>query len=302
MTFKTCVIPVLTALALSWPAGATQAETVGNSSRTGPPPAAMKLDPFYRQALQADGLWVVASSRVRSETLYRTAGLIAGMLAYRPALAPELSRMGIRVAIMARSESTMDLPEQRNWHKPAPDDQRLTFCERKEYATRIAPLTDSQYWAGRARGMGGKLTSGAEENILGLDGDRYHGENIFVHEFSHSIYRALSAVDPALHQAVGRAYAAAREKGLWKGDYAENTVDEYWAEGTQFWFNTNRIAFIGDLAIRNDADFIAHDPALAAIMAKVYGPRHHLAGDVFWDFNRTHPEAAPVRSPGSLGC
>src|SRR3546814_4773693 len=85
------------------------------------------------------------------------------MLEKRPDLARALVSAGQRVMIMGVDEQTTDVPEQRDWKKPAIDDPRLTLCERKYYAERIGRLSDSEYWNKRARGMGGLLTSGRSE-------------------------------------------------------------------------------------------------------------------------------------------
>src|SRR3546814_6098857 len=73
----------------------------------------------------------------------------------RPDLAQALVSAGQRVMIMGVDERTTDVPEQRDWQKPAIGDPRLTLCERKYYAERIGRLSDSESWHQRARGMGG---------------------------------------------------------------------------------------------------------------------------------------------------
>src|SRR3546814_8445892 len=142
--------------------------------------------------------------------------------------------------IMGVDERTTDVPEQRDWKKPAIGDPRLTLCERKYYAERIGRLSDSEYWNKRARGMGGLLTSGATENLLAMPGTRYFGETILVHEFSHAIFDAMETADPALFAQVHKASADAMAKHLWDGQYGETTAHEYWAEGTQFWRSEER--------------------------------------------------------------
>src|SRR5260370_35896310 len=107
----------------------------------------------------------------------------------------------MRVIVMARSESTTDLPDQQHWKRPGPDDPRLTKDERENYESRIGKLTDKEYWDRRARGMGGNPTSCAEENLLGSQGTRYFGENILVHEFAHGIMDiGIRPVEPDLHK------------------------------------------------------------------------------------------------------
>ena len=68
---------------------------------------------------------------------------------------------------------------------------------------------------------------------MGYPGTKYFGEHILVHEFSHNIMGALQRADPALHAQIQPAYDAAKAAGKYKGQYAINTVAEYFAEGTQ---------------------------------------------------------------------
>lgn len=259
----------------------------------GAPPAALKLDPFYKRYVDAAGLPIVSSAAVPDAALLAARDIALAMLIERPDLRRAMIARGFRVAIMAEAEGTVDLPEQRDWKKPTRDDPRLTICERKLYDQRIGRLSDAQYWNGRARGMGGDLTSAATENLLGMPGTRYYGENIFVHEFSHGILEAVRTADPALYARVERAYAAAMARGMWKGEYAATTVDEYWAEGTQTWFNSNRLAVVDGRRILNDADLSGYDVALFNVLSEVYGDRHRVPGDVFYK----HPARVPPGPP-----
>lgn len=120
---------------------------------------------------------------------------------------------------MAQTEMETDLPERRNWKKPKRDDKRLTPGERENYDKPggIRSMTDQQYWNKRARGMGGTITSCAEENFLGYPETRYYGENILVHEFSHNIMNALRTADPDLYAQIEIAYRQAKKNGLYKG-------------------------------------------------------------------------------------
>ena len=266
-------LPLLLLLALCDPTG-------GGSAVTAPP--AGIADPFYARYVDADGIPILSSARVPDRALLAARAIVEGMLAYRPDLARTLVAWHFRVAVMAQNEGTTDLPEQRNWKKPARDDPRLTFCERKHYDERIGRLSDRAYWNARARGMAGRLTSGAVEDLLGERASRYYGETIFLHEFSHDVLDAIQAADPRLYTEVGRAYAAALKAGRWKREYASISIGEYWAEGSQFWFNSNRIAIFDGRRILSDADLKAYDPALYAALGKAYGPTHHIAADPFY--------------------
>jgi hypothetical protein len=246
----------------------------------GPPPAG--LDPFYAKSVDAAGIPVSSSRAVPDQALQVARRMMVAMLARRPDVARQLVKSGQRVMVMGVDELTTDVPEQRDWKKPALDDPRLTRCERKHYDERIGRLSDRDYWGRRARGMGGLLTSAATENLLGLPGTKYYGETILVHEFSHAILYAVEAADPTLYARVEAAYAAAQNKGLWTGEYGSTTIQEYWAEGTQFWFNSNKLAVVDGVRILSDADLERHDPALAGVLRAVYGERHRLPGDPFY--------------------
>lgn len=254
-----------------------------------PPPPELELDVFYKRYADAGGIPVIASAKVPDPALLNARDIVTAMLLERPDIRRVLIARGTRVAIMAIDEGTVDLPEQRDWKKPARDDPRLTRCERKHYDVRIGRLSDRDYWNGRARGMGGIFTSGAAENLMGVPGTRYYGENILVHEFSHNILEGVRGADPLLYGRVERAYAAARAAGRWQGEYGETTVDEYWAEGTQFWFNSNRLAVIDGRRVLSAEDLLSYDPALYAVLEEVYGRSHRLAGDVFYQ----HPARVP---------
>ncbi|WP_244920089.1 hypothetical protein [Rhizobium etli] len=130
--------------------------------------------------------------------------------------------------------------------------------------------------------MGGLYTTGAVANLMGVPGTWYYGGNILVHEFAHNIFNALRTVDPDLVARVEHAYWHDYKEGLWACSCMENNVDEYWAEGTRFWFNTNLAYSHGDLTVATSDEFEAHDPRLYNIMAEVYRHDHRILADVFY--------------------
>ena len=86
-------------------------------------------------------------------------------------------------------------------------------------------------------------TSGGEENLLCTPGDRYKGECIFLHELSHTIQEyGMSAIDSTFTQRLEQTYNSALRKGLWKETYAATNYLEYWAEGSQAYFDCNAVA------------------------------------------------------------
>lgn len=253
-----------------------------------PPPDSLHLNAFYKQYCNAVGIPVVASEKVPPTALLTARDIITYMLAGRSDIRGELVKEKGRVLVMAQSEMETDLPERSNWKKPGYNDPRLTPKERANYYKPggIASQTDKGYWNQRARGMGGLITSCAEENLLGYPGTRYYGENITVHEFSHNIMGAIQHVDKSLYKRILAAYAVAKEKGMYKGQYAINTADEYWAEGTQWWFWSN-FPFtdrVRNITVWSPASLKKYDPTLYQILSEVY-IGHHNPADVYY---KTH--------------
>ena len=163
--------------------------------------------------------------------------IVQFMLANRPDLRRELIRKKWKLAIMAQTEVTYDIPEHRKYRLlPKIDDERLTPEQRENYNKPggVGTMTGEQYWNARGRGFGGEpdgenTTSCAEENLLGYPGTRYFGSSICVHEFSHGIMRgAVYTVDPEYRKAVEDAYAAAKKQRLSSAQgYPGNNFNEY---------------------------------------------------------------------------
>lgn len=247
------------------------------------PPAEISAPSFYTKYVAANGVPILSSSRVSDEALFAARDMAEGMLAYRPDVAQWLVANGYRIAIIAENEALLDLPENAHWKKPARDDPRLTRCELKHYDDRIGRFTDRQYWDARARATGGQYLADEDADILGLPTARNFGETIFVHEFAHQILFAIEEVDPALYAEVQAAYANAQANDLWYNEYAMTTIQEYWAKGTQLWFNSNRLTVVNGYPILNHPDLAAYDPRLYNALAKAYGEgNHRLKSDPFY--------------------
>lgn len=272
--------------AASVPATNTKQVASYAQAMVAPPPANLALDPFYKKHADAFGIPIVSSEKVPDDALLMARDIVNYMLVKRPDVRNELIKKGARVLVMAETEMETDLPERSNWKKPTKDDPRLTPDERANYDKPggIASMTDREYWNGRARGMGGTVTSCAEENLLGYPGTRYYGESILVHEFSHNIMGALRTADPALYKEIEQAYEAAKKAGKYKGQYAINTVAEYWAEGSQWWFWSNIEFYDGDVRVQSPEDLKSYDPVLYNILDKVYWG-HHIPADVYYGKN-----------------
>lgn len=259
-------------------------------------PERFGYDPaFYKKYVDAHGIPVIGSERVPDAALLVARDIVVYMLADRPDIRREMIARGYRVGIMAVTEMTTDIPEQRDRKKPGPDDRRLTRTERENYDKPggIGSMSDKDYWDRRARGLGGVFTTGAEENVLGYPNTRYYGENILVHEWAHGIMSAIRTADPALYEEIQTAYKEAMARGQFKGHYAETNASEYWAEGTQWWFWSNYEWFDGETRLQTPDDLKMYDPKLFELLGRVY-LGHHIPADVYHAKNiRPQPRRKP---------
>jgi len=133
-------------------------------------------------------------------------------------------------------------------------------------------------WDNRARGGLGAtkarpVSSGTEENVLCYNNDPYQAplgvhEDIFLHEFAHSVdLMALEDLNPDFRDAVQAAYDDAVANNLFENTYADDNVEEYWAEGVQTWFNANLESDPPNglhNSVNTRAELASYDPALKA--------------------------------------
>jgi hypothetical protein len=213
----------------------------------------LDLDPFYEKHVDAHGLSVLGSSAPSDESLLLACKVLNNMLSESEEVRSELIRRKARFAIIGKDEGTADIPE---------------------YGYRDGPQADIDYINQRARGLGGLVASCGEENILCLAGDRYPRESICVHEFSHTIttYGAYTAID-SFEDELENAFDAALASGILDDTYRSSSLQEYWAEGVQDWYDTNDWASPPN-GIHNDVntrvELAEYDPTLYALVASLF--------------------------------
>jgi len=186
------------------------------------PPDSLHLDPWYKKYVDVNGIPLCSSRRCPDSALvagYNTLWAMTSMLS--DDVMDALRKAGTRVTMMGRYEGTTDVPE----HAYLAADTTLN-------------------WDLRARGLGGDLefplTSCAEENVLGYQIDKYHAEDILIHEFAHSIHLVgIVQVEPDINGRLEVLLQNAIDKDLWWNTYRTTDIAEYFAEGVQDWFNVN---------------------------------------------------------------
>jgi hypothetical protein len=240
-----------------------------------------KLDPFYKQHVEADGLLIVGSEKVSPYALNEAAYLVRAIFAKRPDVLKKLVERDMYACVMAYNEMQTDLPE----------------CRKME-----------PWWDKRARGLGGRPVSCGEENLLGFAGDPYQGENIFIHEFAHGHEGVFGALDEQFKTRLHALYQKAKESGRFRA-YGMNNTGEFWAEGVQSWFNCNRGGGLelldpaGKLVchINTREQMLEHMPEYAKLLDESFGQNKWVYVPVAKRLEEPHlrgydPAKAPVFS------
>lgn len=228
-------------------------KTTGPNEPIGAPPKELSFGGFYSKCAYFRGLPIIGSSKVNDRAFHVLIDTYTKMLANVPDSEFQiLVKAGSHFSIIAATEGQTDLPE---------------------YADlRNDPKTD---WNKRARGLGGFITSAAQENILEYPSDRYKGESIYIHEFSHTLSNyVFRKCDPSFSADWTAAYRHAMDTGLWKNTYSATNRDEYWAEGVQMYFDCARSASPPNGVhneICNRVGLERYDPMLYKLIDREFG-------------------------------
>ncbi len=222
-----------------------------------PPPASLSLPSFYQKCIVVQGIPIVSSAKVSNKAILAAKEVVDVMLRKRPELSKPMLARKLRIAIMAPTEQTLDIPEHSDLQKAFPE-------------------TD---WNKRARGLGATVerpcVSGAEENLLGLAGDRYRGESILIHELGHTVLNfGLESTDKSFRPRLLKSFEEAKKSGVWAKTYAITNLDEYWAEGVQSWFDCNQKGPVGGNGVHNEIwnrqELKLKDPGLYQLLSEVF--------------------------------
>ena len=232
-------------------------------------PEHLDLPGFYKKSTSVNGFPIVSSGNVSDYALKEAAYLVDQMIGHRQDILDNMIRRNCRLVVMAHNEFTTQVPE-------------------------YSKMKPAKFWDRRARGLGSSRTdpvaSCAEENLLCYPGDPYNTESIMIHEFAHVIHlNGIYDVDTTFDKRLGETYKAAMAKGLWKSKYAANNKAEYWAEGVQSWFNTNRPPDHDHNHVDTREELKAYDPGLAKLVEEIFG-------DSEWRYKRPSQR----KSPGHL--
>jgi len=257
LAFATIALLVFMLIAPSIQAQKSTKTSVENIPAITPVPDSLHLDRFYKKYMNANGIVIASSWRVPDTAMVQAWKIVRFMTNKLPEdVLNAMVNTKTRVSVMACYEGTTDIPE----HAHLAADTTLN-------------------WDLRARGLGGDLelplTSCAEENLLAYQIDKYHAEDILIHEFAHSIHLiGIIQVDTTINSTLERYLQMAEAEGKYKNTYARTNIYEYWAEGVQNWFNVNAEVAKPDgkhNQINTRKEMKAYDPRLYALISHYFG-------------------------------
>ena len=214
-----------------------------------PPPPAVRdffeLDPFYQQWINVGGVPVLASEKVNPYAVKEAAWVIWQMIGYRPDILQAMARNAQRLSVVAYNERQSDVPE----YNQLPLHFFTDIRSRASYCPICLTVTSN------------------EENLLNYPGGSSPTTSVLIHEFAHALHeRGLNTLDPTFDRRLRTTYHAAMAKGLWQGGYAASNFSEYWAEGTQVWFNATEYN-----TVNTRSALKTYDPDLATLLTEIYG-------------------------------
>lgn len=236
------------------------------------PPKELKLNSFYKKHSNVNGIHIISSHRLPDSAFVKACEIIDFMTSGLPKeVLAQMVKVNTRVGIMARYEGTTDIPE----HAHLVNDTTVN-------------------WDVRARGLGGTLglplTTCAEENLLCYQIDKYHAEDILIHEFAHTIHGVgIIPLDDTFNDLLQQKLDAAIAAGKYRNTYAATNIWEYWAEGVQNWFNVNAEVENADGKhnwVNTREDMKKYDPDLYEIVSRYFpdferSPSCHNAANLY---------------------
>lgn len=243
----------LTTLALAG-LGALSACMTASGEATSKPAIATIRPPekdFFSKKLDYHGIPIKAHEVVSDQAMFAAYERLNTLLQHLPVITTNLVAAKVALHIIGKDQVTTDLPEWRH-------DKGKPLAE-------YNGLTRDQ----RTRGMGGRLVSCGEENLLKLEKDKYRGRDICIHEFAHAIRN--QGMSEKVRAKFDEQYKRSIAKGLWVKGYAAVNGDEFFAELSMWYFGTH-----GDMNMKEPK------PENGTEGLKKYDPEAYVLFDDFY--------------------
>lgn len=235
-------------------------EAQNDTSKSAPITELQKYPTFFKKHIDADGILIMGSNKVSDTSFVIAKSIVKKMLAKIPEVEKAMINNHTQIILVAHNEEFSDIPEFKGFDTMRDEDGNILN-------KRLRGLS-----------LAGKnlFMSCGEETLICSPSDTHKGENIFVHEFAHTIANlGINAVDTTFLSRLKRIYNRAKNKQLWKNTYAIASFQEYFAEGVQCWFNVCRKSIPGDGVVneigrRSELKF--YDPELYNLLSNYFFP------------------------------
>ncbi|XP_071160641.1 uncharacterized protein [Mytilus edulis] len=208
---------------------------------------------FYQKYTEAYGIPILSSWNVNDDALRRACYITRFLFADNYAVRNSFYQRSGRSAVIGVHEGTTSIPE---------------------YSHMDPSFSDN-----RARGLGATdsapVSTGAEENLLCLQNDRY-SEDIYLHEFAHGVANLGARYGiSGWFQRLENQYKIAKQQGLLEHNYAISSSVEYFAAGVQSYFNATDYSTTPNGTISTKDKLRTYDPALYQLIEEVW-PCHNI--------------------------
>lgn len=239
-------LPSPTAVSAQTPAptGRQAGNVCGGTFGRPDPGEGMAFDPFYTRKRVVLGLTIVGGPGVDSKAFDVAQETIERMFANND-LDDLLVAQGAYVVIAEADQAVLDLPE-------------FSCLEGElgsDFFTHVCGVADHADYP---------VATVNELDLLGNRRGPCEGVNILYHELGHLVYGW--ALAPADYFDARLLYTDALAAGLYEGLYASTNYNEYFAEGTQVFFDA------GDPGGKRNRAWLAdYDPELLTLLAAIYG-------------------------------
>ena len=208
---------------------------------------------WYAKYVDADGIPVLGSAQVSDAALLKArANAIVLMRTAPRSVAATLRSQRNRIVILGLSETVRDIPE---------------------YAAAFPSSdADAGYWGGFGATKSLPITSGTEDNLL----RNRNLENVFIHEFGHTIAElGLAVSDPEFQSQLQSHSTGHAKRACGTAPMRHPARRKYWAEGVQSYFDVNREGPSGGDGVHNGvntrSELEGYDRALFNLLNRVYG-------------------------------
>jgi len=206
----------------------------------GPPPAKLKIDPYYTKFTWAREFTVIGRE-ASDEALLKANDTVRKLFAYRHDVLKALIADGVRLVVLGRSEKIADLPEYQRMKDLQGFDALARVLEYRPDAKLLAVGEENVMADPREPNVGdNQAIRVLAKALLAVTGTRpidpnWENRGRNVQQYELRVKRLDARFDEKLKEIYEKAMAA----GSWKGTASVHDRASYWAEGVLAYFDAS---------------------------------------------------------------